>query len=68
MKGKKVGICASGGLVSLFIAQRLKEEHVDVEQFIVDIGQPGDEAHEFCADNIELMQAVNVIDLKEDIA
>jgi len=68
LKGKKVGICASGGLVSLFIAQRLKEEEVDVEQFIVDIGQPGDEAHEFCADKIELMQAVNVIDLKEDIA
>lgn len=68
LKGKKVGICASGGLVSLFIAQRLKEEDADIEQFIVDIGQPGDEAHEFCADNIELMHAVNVIDLKEDIA
>lgn len=68
LKGKKAGISASGGLVSLFIAQRLKEEGVDYQQFIVDIGQPGQEAHDFCADNIELMQGTRVIDLKEDIA
>lgn len=65
---KKVGICASGGLVSLFIAQRLKELNIEHQQFMVDIGQPGDEAHTYCADNIDLMQNASVIDLKEQIA
>lgn len=68
LKGKKVGICASGGLTSLFIAQRLKEEGVNYQQFIVDIGQPGEEATSFCAESIELMNGSTVIDLKEDIA
>ncbi|WP_182915815.1 argininosuccinate synthase domain-containing protein [Massilia cavernae] len=68
LQGKKIGICASGGLVSLFITQRLKEEGVGYEQFIVDIGQPGEEAHAYCSDNIDLMQGTRVIDLKEDIA
>lgn len=68
LKGKKVGISASGGLVSLFITQRLKEEAIDYEQFIVDIGQPGEEGHSFCAEKIPLMQGVRVIDLKGQIA
>ena len=46
LKGKKIGICASGGLVSLFITQRLKEEGVAYDQFTVDIGQPGEEGHD----------------------
>lgn len=68
LKGKKVGICASGGLVSLFITQRLKEEGVPYVQFMVDIGQPGEEAYNYCADNIDLMKNIKVIDLKEEIA
>lgn len=68
LKGKKVGISASGGLVSLFIAQRLKDEGINYQQFIVDIGQPGSEGHEFCAEHIGLMQGMQVLDLKEDIA
>ncbi|USX18486.1 argininosuccinate synthase [Oxalobacteraceae bacterium OTU3REALA1] len=68
LKGKKIGICASGGLVSLFITQRLKEEGVAYDQFTVDIGQPGEEGHDYCAGNIDLMQDTKVIDLKEEIA
>lgn len=68
LKDRKVGICASGGLVSTFIAQRLKEEGIPYEQFIVDIGQPADE--EFCrsAEKNSLLRAAVLIDLREEIA
>lgn len=67
LNSKKVGICASGGLVSLFIAQRLKEEGAHYQQFNVDIGQPGEEALPVCGEAGSLQQTT-VVDLKEEIA
>ena len=43
MKGRKIGICVSGGLDSKTIAMRLKEAGADVLCFTADLGQP-DEA------------------------
>ncbi|WP_339464542.1 MULTISPECIES: argininosuccinate synthase domain-containing protein [unclassified Pseudomonas] len=68
LKNRKVGVCSSGGLVSLFISQLLENEQIDFEQFIVDIGQPNEEAHQFCTRNIDLLNAAHVVDLKEDMA
>jgi argininosuccinate synthase len=68
LKDRKVGICASGGLVSTFIAQRLKEEGIAHEQFIVDIGQPADEEFSLSAQKNRLLRAAVRVDLREEIA
>jgi argininosuccinate synthase len=68
LKGRKVGICASGGLVSSFIAQRLKEEEIPCEQFVVDIGQPADEEFHASAEKNKLLKHAVLIDLREEIA
>lgn len=68
LKNKKVGVCSSGGLVSLFITQLLENEQIDYEQFIVDIGQPDQEAHQFCTSNIGRLKSAHIVDLKEEIA
>lgn len=68
LKGSKVGVCASGGLVSSFIAQRLREEGVEYQQFVVDIGQPDAESFERNSSMIALMQGASLVDLREVIA
>lgn len=68
LKGEKVAICASGGLVSSFIAQRLKEEGVSSEQFVVDIGQPSDEEFGTSVQKNRLLQGATLVDLREEIA
>jgi argininosuccinate synthase len=68
LKGRKVGICASGGLVSTFIAQRLKEERVPYEQFVVDIGQPANEDFHASAERNSLLRKAKLIDLREAIS
>ena len=40
MKGRKIGICVSGGLDSKTIATRLREAGADVLCFTADLGQP----------------------------
>ena len=40
MKGRKIGICVSGGLDSKTIAMRLREAGADVLCFTADLGQP----------------------------
>ena len=40
LKGKKIGICVSGGLDSKTIAMRLREAQADVLCFTADLGQP----------------------------
>jgi argininosuccinate synthase len=68
LKGRKVGICASGGLVSLFITQQLREELIESQQFMVDIGQAGEEGVDYCSRNISLMKDVVFVDLREEIS
>ncbi len=68
LKGHKVGICASGGLVSSFIAHRLREEGVAYEQFVVDIGQPADEGFGAAARMDTLLSKAHLVDLREDIS
>ena len=40
LKGKKVGVCVSGGLDSKTVSKRLVEAGVEVLAFSADLGQP----------------------------
>ena len=48
MKGRKIGICVSGGLDSKTIATRLREAGADVPCFTADLGQPVQKKMEPC--------------------
>ena len=68
LHNSKVGICASGGLVSLFIAQLLKEADVEYRQFVVDIGQSRQEMPDLTSEKVSLMNDFVLVDLKDAIA
>ena len=42
-KGKRVGVCVSGGLDSKTVCKRLTEEGIDVLAFSADLGQPDED-------------------------
>lgn len=69
LKGKKIGICVSGGLDSKTVTARLLEEGLDVLCFTADLAQPDE-------DDIEGVRAkmaptgasTHVVDLKREMA
>ncbi|KAL1495887.1 hypothetical protein AB1Y20_014531 [Prymnesium parvum] len=68
-KGKRVGVCVSGGLDSKTVCKRLVEAGVDVLSFSADLGQP-DESD---INNVKKRMATCgvetvIVDLKEDMA
>ena len=68
-KGKKVGVCVSGGLDSKTVCKRLVEDGVDVLAFSGDLGQP-DESD---INNVKKRMATCgvetiIVDLKDDMA
>lgn len=46
-KGKRVGVCVSGGLDSKTVCKRLVMEGIDVLAFSADLGQPDECASRF---------------------
>jgi len=69
LKGKKVGVCVSGGLDSKTVSKRLVEAGVDVLAFSADLGQP-DESD---IQNVQRRMATCgvdtvIIDLKAEMA
>ncbi|HAS84295.1 MAG TPA: argininosuccinate synthase, partial [Verrucomicrobia bacterium] len=69
LKGRKAGICVSGGLDSRTVAKTLVESGVDVVCFTADLAQP-DEAD--INDVVEKMAPCGaptfVVDLKQEMA
>ena len=69
MKGRKIGVCVSGGLDSKTIALRLREAGADVLCFTADLGQP-DEAD--ITDVIKKMAPCGVetviVDVRQEMA
>ncbi|KAL3914577.1 MAG: hypothetical protein SGPRY_007575 [Prymnesium sp.] len=68
-KGKRVGVCVSGGLDSKTVCKRLVEAGVDVLSFSADLGQP-DESD---INNVKKRMATCgvdtvIVDLKDDMA
>jgi len=68
-KGKRVGVCVSGGLDSKTVCKRLVEEGIDVLAFSADLGQP-DESD---INNVRRRMATCgvetvIVDLKDDMA
>lgn len=69
MKGRKIGICVSGGLDSKTIAMRLKEAGADVLCFTADLGQPdeadiGDVAKKMAPCGVETV----IVDTRKEMA
>ena len=68
-KGKRVGVCVSGGLDSKTVSKRLVEAGVDVLTFSADLGQPD----ETDIQNVRKRMATCgvetvIVDLKDDMA
>jgi len=68
-KGKRVGVCVSGGLDSKTVCKRLVEEGIDVLAFSADLGQPD----ETDINNVKKRMATCgvdtvIIDLKDEMA
>lgn len=69
MKGRKIGICVSGGLDSKTIAKRLLEAGADVLCFTADLGQPdekdiSDVAKKMAPTGVQTV----IVDVKEEMA
>ena len=69
VKGKRVGVCVSGGLDSKTVCKRLVEEGIDVLAFSADLGQPD----ETDINNVKVRMATCgvetvIIDLKDEMA
>eukprot|EP00965_Chrysotila_dentata_P259323 6213523-Pleurochrysis_carterae.AAC.3 len=69
LKGKKVGVCVSGGLDSKTVSKRLVEEGVEVLAFSADLGQPDESDIE----NVKARMATCgvdtvIVDLKDAMA
>ena len=67
VKGKRVGVCVSGGLDSKTVCKRLVEEGIDVLAFSADLGQPD----ETDINNVKVRMATCgvdtvIVDLKDD--
>jgi len=68
-KGKRIGVCVSGGLDSKTVCKRLVDEGIDVLAFSADLGQP-DESD---INNVKKRMATCgvdtiIVDLKDDMA
>jgi len=68
-KGKRLGVCVSGGLDSKTVCKRLVEEGLDVLAFSADLGQPD----ETDINNVKTRMATCgvdtvIVDLKDDMA
>lgn len=69
LKGKKVGICVSGGLDSKTVATRLKQYGVDIVCFTADLAQPDEERIEDVRAKMAPTGAETIIvDLKSQMA
>jgi argininosuccinate synthase len=69
LKGRKIGICASGGLDSKSVTTRLKEEGLDVVAFIADLAQPDEsDVHDIPRRMAPTGAPTRVVDLKESMA
>lgn len=69
LKGRKVGICASGGLDSKSVTTRLREEGLDVVAFIADLAQPDEsDVHDIPRRMAPTGAPTKVVDLKESMA
>lgn len=69
LKGKKIGICVSGGLDSKTVAARLIKEGLDVLCFTADLAQPDEQNIEDVKTRMAKTGAETIIvDLKRDMA
>jgi argininosuccinate synthase len=69
LKGKKAGMCVSGGLDSKTVTKRLLEEGVDVVCFTADLAQPDEEDINGVIDKMAPCGAKTiVVDLKDEMA
>jgi argininosuccinate synthase len=69
LKGRKVGICVSGGLDSRTVTTRLLEAGVDVMCFTADLGQPDEKDINDVAKRMEACGAkCEIVDLREQMA
>jgi len=69
LKGKKLGICVSGGLDSKTVTKKLKELGLDVVCFSADLGQPDEKDINDIKKKMAPCGAVtHIIDLKKEMA
>jgi len=69
LKGKKVGVCVSGGLDSKTVCKRLVEEGLEVLAFSADLGQPDESDINNVRDRMATCGVDTIIiDLKEAMA
>lgn len=69
LKGKKVGVCVSGGLDSKTVCKRLVEEGLQVLAFSADLGQPDESDINNVRDRMSTCGVDTIIiDLKEAMA
>ena len=69
LKGKKVGVCVSGGLDSKTVCKRLVEEGLEVLAFSADLGQPDESDINNVRERMATCGVETVIvDLKEAMA
>ena len=69
LKGKKVGICVSGGLDSKTVAKRLVEAGIDVLCFTADLAQPDEkDINDISKRMSECGVKTIIVDLKDEIA
>lgn len=69
LKGKKVGMCVSGGLDSKTVTKRLMQDGVDVVCFTADLAQPDEEDINGVIDKMAPCGAKTiVVDLKKEMA
>lgn len=69
LKGKKVGVCVSGGLDSKTVCKRLVEEGLEVLAFSADLGQPDEDDINNVRDRMSTCGVDTIIiDLKEAMA
>ena len=69
LKGKKVGVCVSGGLDSKTVSKRLVEAGVEVLAFSADLGQPDETDINNVRDRMATCGVDTIIvDLKKEMA
>jgi argininosuccinate synthase len=69
LKGKKIGICVSGGLDSKTVTKRLMEEGLDVLCFSADLGQPDEKDINDIVTKMDPCGAPTyIVDVKDDMA
>lgn len=69
MKGRKIGICVSGGLDSKTISMRLREAGADVLCFTADLGQPDEkDIRDVAAKMAPCGVETVIVDVRDDMA